>query len=145
MNKKEPGSEDQAILRHTRRDFIRKAAYTTPVLLSLPAAPSFAQQGSGAGSGDPGTGDPGGDPPNSGPISGPRPRSEVNCDQPLTPIDSEFATNMCAITTDDANPNIFQQGQPLFEDIIVDNDAIPGRLARGDLLGTCDAFVCSAS
>lgn len=144
MKTEKPGSEDQAPLRHTRREFIRKAAYTTPVLLSLPAAPSFAQQGSGAGSGDPGNGDPDVDPPNGGPMSGPRPRSEFDCDQPLTPIDSDSATNMCALTIDD-NPNPFLNGRPLLEDIIVDNDAVPDRLARGDLLGTCDAFLCEAS
>ena len=33
----------------SRRDFLRKASYTAPGLLTLPAAPSFAQSGSGGG------------------------------------------------------------------------------------------------
>ena len=35
----------------TRREFVRKASYSTPLLLTLPALPSFAQQGSGAAGG----------------------------------------------------------------------------------------------
>ena len=57
MNDKIPDTDDQINELPSRREFIRKAAYASPVLLTLPAVPSFAQQGSGAGSGDP-NGDP---------------------------------------------------------------------------------------
>jgi hypothetical protein len=126
VKNKNPESE-----RHSRREFIRKAAYATPVVLTLSAAPSFAQQGSGGGSGggDTGGGDPGG---------GPRPASEFNCDEPLQPIDSDVATNMCEGSLGDGQ-------EILFEDIIVSQDAVPGRLAEGDLFGTCDSFICNAS
>ena len=42
----------------SRREFIRKALYSSPVLLTLPATPSFAQQGSGGGGSTGGGGDP---------------------------------------------------------------------------------------
>ena len=126
MNKK--------IMRQSRRSFILKAAYASPVLLTLPAAPSFAQQGSGAGSG------PGGpDDPDGMPDLGPRPISELDCDQPLQPIDSDVAQNMCELSVDDDGVT------GLMQDVIVDNDAVAGRLARGDLSGTCDSFLCDAS
>lgn len=32
--------------RNSRRDFLKKAAYTAPILLALPAAPSLARPGS---------------------------------------------------------------------------------------------------
>ena len=54
MNDKIPDAQDETSDLPSRREFIRKAAYASPVLLTLPAVPSFAQQGSGAGSGDPG-------------------------------------------------------------------------------------------
>lgn len=135
MKKKNPEKDVHSQKTHSRREFIRKAAYTAPVLLSLPAAPSFAQQGSGAGTGDPGTGDPGtGDPG-----TGPTPISQLNCDQPLQPIDSDVATNMCELSFDADFEEIF------YQDIIVDQNSVPGRLSQGDLLGTCDSFLCNAS
>jgi len=117
----------------TRRDFIRKVAYASPVLLTLPAAPSFAQQGSGSG----GSSDP--EPPTDGSNTGPRPSGELNCDQPLTPIDSDVAQSMCSFSVDDTT------GELLFEDIIVSQDEIPGQLAQGNLMGTCEEFFCNAS
>ena len=132
MKKKSPENNLPFHKQQSRREFIRKAAYTAPALLTLPAAPSFAQQGSGTGhgSGDPGNGDPG---------TGPRPASEIDCDNPLQPIDSDIATNMCELSID------ADSGEFFFQDIIVDNDAVPGRLAEGDLLSTCDSFFCNAS
>lgn len=52
MNNKNMAPEGSPPNQGNRRDFIRKAMYSTPVLLTLPALPSFAQVGSG--SGDPG-------------------------------------------------------------------------------------------
>ncbi len=137
MKKESPENNLPFHKQQSRREFIRKAAYTAPALLTLPAVPSFAQQGSGGGAGadHPGTGHPGtGDPG-----TGPRPVSELNCDQPLQPIDSDIATNMCDLSFD------ADSGEFFFQDIIVDQDSVPGRLAEGDLLGTCDSFFCNAS
>ena len=119
--------------RHSRRQFLRKAIYASPVLLTLPATPSFAQQGSegSAGSGDP-------QPPMGDP-TGPRPVSDIDCGMPLTPINSDIAVNMCELSFD-AN-----SGEVFVEDIIVDPDAVQGRLALGNLLGTCDSFFCNRS
>jgi len=129
MNDENPVGKVLLSRRQSRREFIRKAAYASPVLLSLPAAPSFAQQGSGSGSG------PVVDNP---PAGGPRPASSIDCSQPLQPIDSDVAQNMCQLSFDE-DFNLF------YEDIIVSQDAIPGHLAQGDLLGTCDSFLCNAS
>ena len=96
MNDKIPDAEDPTSELPSRREFIRKAAYASPVLLTLPAVPSFAQQGSGAGSGDP-NGDPNGDP--SGDPSG-----ERDCDNQLQPIQSDVAQNMCHFTRDPQHP-----------------------------------------
>ena len=116
-----------------RREFIRRAGYAAPVLLSLDAVPSFAQQGSSAGShGGGGTGP---EPPVS---TGPRPASEFNCESPMQPIDSDVAVSMCEITQ--AN-----DGTDLFQDIIVRPEQVPDSIARGNVLDTCDNFVCSAS
>ena len=134
MNKNNPDVEDLLTLRQSRRSFIRKVAYSSPVLLTLPAAPSFAQQGSGAGGGVGDNGD-----PDDMPTMGPRPISELDCDQPLQPIDSDFAQNMCELTFDEDDGSIF------FQDVIVDNDAVAGRLEQGNLIGTCDSFLCNAS
>lgn len=130
--KQNPGSEVDSPKQHSRRDFIRKAAWVSPVLLTLPAAPSFAQQGSAGapGTGDPGTGDPG---------TGPTPINELNCDEPLQPIDSDIATNMCELSFDADTGDLF------FQDVIVDQNAVPGRISQGDVLGTCDSFLCNAS
>lgn len=46
MSNPEPQSRGDS---KSRRDFIRKLAYTTPVLLTLPATPALAQVGSGGG------------------------------------------------------------------------------------------------
>ena len=43
-----PNPSDRASERGTsRREFVRRAAYTAPVLLTLPAVPALAQAGSG--------------------------------------------------------------------------------------------------
>jgi hypothetical protein len=64
----------------SRRDFVRKVAYATPLVLSLKAAPSFARSGSGRGAkpkGNNGVGNgvdpqhPGNPPVNDGPGTGP--------------------------------------------------------------------------
>ncbi len=133
MNNKNPDAEDQTPEGQSRRRFLRKAAYASPVLLTLPAMPSFAQQGSGAGSGDPG--DPGGDP--GGPGGG-----ERDCDNPLQPIESDIATNMCHFT------DVSASGVPGDgDDIIVPLTpaGVTDHLQHGDALGTCDNFFCNTS
>jgi hypothetical protein len=135
MKKINPAILDKPFKPHSRREFLRKAAYASPVLLTLPAAPSLAQQGSGSvGPGDPG------DPGNPGNPTGARPASEIDCNQPLTPFNSDAARSMCELTLDPVDNQTV-----LFEDVIVPTDAVPGQIARGNLLGTCDAFVCNAS
>ena len=129
MNNKNPDVEDQTPEGQSRRRFLRKAAYASPVLLTLPAMPSFAQQGSGAGSGDPGD-DPGGGGPGSG---------EVDCDNPMQPIDSDVAENMCRLVQDPVTLEISVQ------DIIVGNDDVEAELAQGSLRGTCASFFCDGS
>ena len=129
MDNKNPDAEDQTPEGQSRRGFLRKAVYASPVLLTLPAMPSFAQQGSGAGSGDPG-GDPGGGDPGGG---------EIDCGNPLAPIDSDVAVNMCRLTFDPVT------GQLGFEDIIVSNNDVDAEQANGSLLGTCGSFFCNAS
>lgn len=121
--------------RQTRREFITNASYAAPALLSLGAAPAFAQQGSTAGS----TGG-GGDiePPGN---TGPRPASDFlnNCDNPMQPIDSDVAVSVCEITT-------APDGSLLFQDVIVSPENVPASIANGSVIDTtCDAFVCSAS
>jgi len=119
----------------SRRAFICKVAYTAPALLTLSAAPSFAQQGSVAGIGDPGTGDPGtGDPG-----TGPRTADQFDCGNPLQPIESDIATSMCEAVPDP------DTGEFLFQDIIVSQDNVPVELANGNLVGTCDSIFCNAS
>ena len=58
---------------------------------------------------------------------------------PLTPIDSDIAVNMCELSANEDLSEFFIQ------DIIVDPDAVQGRLALGNLLGTCDSFFCNGS
>ncbi len=133
-NDKEAKNIVVTMTQQTRRQFLRKAAYASPVLLTLPAAPSIAQQGSAAGAG----GDMGGDmePPVMG---GPQPADQANCEMPMEPIDNEFALSVCDLTTD---PNT---GQLLGQDLIVNRDALPEVLERGGVFGTCDNFFCGAS
>ena len=126
MGSKIPDAEDQTPEGQSRRRFLRKAVYASPVLLTLPAIPSFAQQGSAAGSGDPG--DPGGDP--GGPGTG-----ERDCDNQLQPIESDIATNICHFTDERTDG----------DDLIVPNDATLDHLLHGDAFGTCDAFFCNLS
>lgn len=137
MKNNSPENDPPFNKQQSRREFIRKSVYAAPALLTLPAVPSFAQQGSGggAGTGDPGTGDPG----TGGPGTGPTPASQINCDEPLQPINSDVATNMCELSFD------ADSGEVFFQDIIVDQSAVPGRLAQGNLFGTCDSFLCNAS
>lgn len=118
---------------HSRREFIRRASYAAPVLLSLDAAPSFAQQGSGAGNMDGGGMDP--QPPVD---TGPRPQSAFSCENPMQPIDSDVAVSVCEITD---GPN----GTLLFQDVIIPPEQVPGSIAQGNVLDTCDNFVCNAS
>ena len=129
MNNKNSDAEDQTTEQRSRREFMLKAAYASPVLLTLPAMPSFAQQGSGAGSGDPG--DPGGDPGDPG-------TGELDCDNPLVPIDSDVATNICHFNDP---PATFLDS----EDLIVPNSEVDEHIAHGDGFGTCDSFFCGAS
>ena len=131
MNNKNPDADDQTSEGQSRRRFLRKAVYASPVLLTLPAMPSFAQQGSGAGSGDPG--DPGGDPGDPG-------TGERDCDNPLQPIESDIAQNICHITTDPVTGARFDG-----DDLILPNAEIDDHIAHGDAFGTCDALFCGAS
>ncbi len=128
MNNKNPDAEDQTPEGQSRRGFLRKAVYASPVLLTLPAMPSFAQQGSGAGSGDPG-GDPGGGDPGPG---------ELDCDNPLVPIDSDVAQNICHFNDP---PATFIDS----DDLILPNAEVDDHIAHGDGFGTCDSFFCGAS
>ena len=132
MNNKIPDAEDQTPEGQSRRRFLRKAVYASPVLLTLPAMPSFAQQGSGAGSGDPG--DPGGDPGDPG-------TGERDCDNQLQPIESDIATNMCHFTRDPVTGLRDGGG----DDLILPNDASLDHLLHGDAFGTCDNFFCNLS
>ena len=129
MNNKNPDVEDRTPEGQSRRGFLRKAVYASPVLLTLPAMPSFAQQGSACVPGD--GGDPGGDP--GGPGGG-----EVDCENQMQPIDSDVATSICHLGP-----------QPISiinsDDLIVPNDALPDHLSHGDAFGTCDNFFCGAS
>ena len=131
MGSKIPDAEDQTPEGQSRRRFLRKAVYASPVLLTLPAMPSFAQQGSAGSPGDPGDG---GDPGGGGPGSG-----EIDCGNPLEPIDSDVAENMCRFTFDE------DTGEFGFEDIIVSNNDVDAELAQGSLRGTCASFFCNAS
>lgn len=130
MNNKISDAEDQTTEQRSRREFMLKAAYASPVLLTLPAMPSFAQQGSGASppdDGDPGGGDPGGG------------SGEIDCGNPLEPIDSDVAENMCRLVQDPVTLEISVQ------DIIVGNDDVEAELAQGSLRGTCASFFCDGS
>lgn len=130
MNNKNPDAEDQTPEGQSRRRFLRKAVYASPVLLTLPAMPSFAQQGS---AGVPG-GDPGDDPGGGGPGSG-----EVDCDNPMQPIDSDIAVSMCRGVQDPVT------GELSLQDIIVSTADVDVELANGSLFGTCDSIICSGS
>ena len=135
MNNKHPDAEDQTPEGQSRRRFLRKAAYASPVLLTLPAMPSFAQQGS---AGSPGDGGDGGDPGGGDPGTG-----ERDCDNPLQPIESDIATNMCHFTSDPVTGAPFADG----DDIIVPltEAGVTDHLNHGDAFGTCDEFFCGAS
>ena len=131
MNNKNPDAEEQTIEGQSRRGFLRKAAYASPVLLTLPAVPSFAQQGSGAGSGDP-NGDPNGDP------TGDPTGDPIDCDNPLVPIESDVAQNICHFGPSPAT-------SINSDDLIVPNAELDDHIAHGDGIGTCDSFFCGAS
>ena len=118
MNDKNNPPESKDLQQKSRREFIRKSIYASPVLLTLPATPSFAQQGSGGTTG--GTGGDGGE-----------------C-QPTEPIGGgQF--QMCALSFDAST------GQISFENIIVDESEVADNLAAGNLLGTCESFLCAGS
>jgi len=122
MNNINTSSEVSESPQKSRREFIRKAIYASPVLLTLPATPSFAQQGSGGSvGGDPGGGDPGTDP----------------C-APTVPVGGS-QVEMCLLGFDS------DTGQLTFEDIIVNESEVDANLAAGALAGTCNAFFCNAS
>lgn len=129
MSNKRIDAEDNT-KSHNRREFLRRATYAAPVLLSLDAAPAFAQQGSAAGGGgmDP-------EPPVD---TGPRPRSAFSCDDPMQPIDSDVAVSTCEITS-------APDGTALFQDVIITPEQVPGSVAQGNVLDTCDNFICNAS
>jgi len=116
-NKNSPESTDSS--QKSRREFIRKSIYASPVLLTLPATPSFAQQGSGGSAGGPGGGDP--DP----------------C-APTTPVGGGL-TEMCRFTTD---PNT---GALIGEDVLIGDSEIAGEIASGSAFGTCNSFFCGLS
>ena len=130
MNNKIPDAEDQTPEGQSRRRFLRKAVYASPVLLTLPAMPSFAQQGSAGVPGDGGDpGDPGGGDPGAG---------ELDCDNQMQPIDSDVATNICHLGP---QPTTITNS----EDLIVPNSELDEHLAHGDAFGTCDIFFRGAS
>ena len=108
--------------RHSRRQFLRKAIYASPVLLTLPATPSFAQQGSGGGAGD--TGDPG----DTG--------GGLECIASEPPGGGQ--TEMCHFGPQPINLLNSQ-------DIIVDESEINSHLLHGDAFGSCNSFFCNAS
>lgn len=134
MKDKPINSEDNAN-NHSRREFLRRASYAAPVLLSLDAAPSFAQQGSASGNSGGGSMDPQPEPPVD---TGPRPASAFNCENPMQPIDSDVAVSVCEITD---GPD----GTSLFQDVIIPPEQVPSSVAQGSVLDTCDNFVCNAS
>ena len=114
--------------KHSRRQFLRKAIYASPVLLTLPATPSFAQQGSGGGAGDPGdTGDTG-DPGDTG--------GGAECMPSAPPGDGPI--EICHFGPQPINLLGSQ-------DIVVDESELADHLLHGDAFGTCNAFFCGAS
>lgn len=102
--------------------------YASPVLLTLPASPSFAQEGSAAG---------GGEPPGGGDTGNGDPGGVVDC-MPTDPVGGG-QVEMCQLSFDPVT------GQLAYEDIIVDESEVAGNLASGNLLGTCNSFLCNAS
>lgn len=128
MNNDNKSSEDSGSSQESRRQFIRKAIYASPVLLTLPASPSFAQQGSGSGSGEPSdggdTGD--GDPGAGGDCS------------PTDPIGGG-QVQMCQLSIDPDTEEL------ILTDIVVGDSEVADNLANGTLLGTCESFLCNAS
>ena len=104
--------------KQSRREFMRKAIYASPVLLSLPATPSFAQQGSGGGGG---AGDPGG---------------VLEC-RPSEPVGGG-QTEICHFGP--APSSIINS-----QDILVDESEVASHILHGDGFGTCNAFFCNAS
>ena len=99
----------------SRREFMRKAMYASPVLLTLPASPSFAQQGSGgaAGGGDPGGG--------------------TECEPQIPQTGPTI--QMCRFNA------TLNGGQ----DIFVTEAEVEAELARGSGFGSCASFFCNAS
>ena len=134
MNDNIPDAEGQLTELGSRRDFIRKAVYASPVLLTLPAVPSFAQQGSGGAPGD------GGDPVVIEPDVGDPGSGERDCDNQLEPIESDIAHNVCHFTPDPVTGALTDG-----DDLILGNADVSEHLSHGDGLGTCDAFFCGAS
>ena len=105
--------------KHSRRQFLRKAIYASPVLLTLPATPSFAQQGSGGGAGDPGDTGGGLECMPSEPVGGGQIEICHFGPQPINLLDSQ--------------------------DIVVDESELADHLAHGDAFGTCNTFFCGGS
>jgi hypothetical protein len=134
MNDNIPDAESHSTELRSRREFIRKAVYASPVLLTLPAIPSFAQQGSG---GAPGNGD---DPVVVDPDVGDPGTGERDCDNPFQPIESDTVQNVCHFTADPVT-DVINDG----DDLILSNDDVANHLAHGDGLSTCDSFFCGAS
>ena len=119
MKNKNNSSESPGSSQQSRREFMRKAIYASPVLLSLPATPSFAQQGSGGGGG-----------------GGTDPVGGVEC-MPTEPVGGG-QTEICHFGS--APASIFNS-----EDIIVDESGIADHISHGDGFGTCNSFFCNAS
>jgi len=128
MKNNNQSSEDLSLSQQSRRQFVTKALYASPVLLTLPASPSFAQEGSAAGSGEP----PDGGDPGTGGTGG-----VVDC-MPTDPVGGG-QVEMCQLSFDSGT------GQLTYEDIIVDESEVAGNLANGNLLGTCNSFLCNSS
>jgi hypothetical protein len=109
------------VKKSSRREFIRKAAYASPVLLTLPATPSFAQRGSG---GTGGTGGTGGDPEGDGDpcLAG-------------TPAVGQDEVLICHLAPD------AQTGANLG----VTEAELPAHIDHGDVFGSCEEFFCGRS
>jgi hypothetical protein len=120
MKNKKVSSVNSTALQQSRRDFVRKAAYISPVILTLPAMPSFAQQGSGAGQ-NTGGGD--NDPTGDG------------CSATQPPAASDGQVQMCRFNSD------MSGGQNIF----IDESQVAAEVANGSVFGSCNDFFCSAS
>lgn len=118
MKNQNISSESSGSSQQSRREFIRKAIYASPVLLTLPAIPSFAQTGSGPVGGG------------GGPVGG------DEC-APTEPVGGGL-TEMCHFGPAPASLSNST-------DILVEQSEIAGELARGSRFGPCIAFFCGAS